>query len=289
MQAEQLIYTIQCAQRLGDVLDTTQLRQQYRQAVCLLHPDRCSLAGAVDALLKLQQLKDEFEQGKSYTDDAGDVLAADMTITFRGEQALLEKSLQNFLLLKNIRTNAAQHFQRYLPTHLEWNGSLQATLAHRAIPLYNLTLPQEHVNWILSRLLEVCAWLAQEGMVYAGINPTSVWIVPETHGIVLPSFYHLTRTDTRLRTISAAYKNWYPAEIFTTKRAETVIDLELCKRTAAWLLGDKSGIGVKLQRTHHPAFVQFLLQRHTDAYACYEAYRNLLAANFESKFYFLTL
>ena len=140
------------------------------------------------------------------------------------------------------------------------------------------------MNWILSRLLEIAAWFAQEGIVHGGINPKSVFLVPETHGIIISSFYHLKRIGQPLETISASYQNWYPATIFTKKVAETAIDLEGCKRTAAYLLGDTSGLGVKLKKTHLPAFVDFLLDRHTNAYDCYREYRALLKRYFEQRF-----
>ena len=131
--------------------------------------------------------------------------------------------------------------------------------------------------------------MAQEGYVHCGINPESVFIVPETHGIIITSFYHLSLDDGRLRTISAKYQNWYPTEIFKEKRAKSIIDLELCKRTAAYLLGDKSGLGIKLKKTHNKDFINFLLNSHSNAFECYQAYRKMLKRNFEEKYHHLSL
>ena len=194
--------------------------------------------------------------------------------------------LKNYQLLKEHDSLSDLNFHRYLPVDMYFNTEvLKATTMQRTMPLTHLNLPQHHVLWILSRMLEVTAWFAQIGYVHGGINPESIWLAPEAHGINLGSFYHLTAVNSRLKTISAKYKNWYPTEIFKTKKATTTIDLELCKRTATYLLGDKSGVGISLKKTHHPALVDFLLNTHDDAYKCYDAYRKLLKKNFKRKFH----
>lgn len=284
-----LIHKINRADALADILDVNNLKKQYREAVKLLHPDHCSLKGAVSALIKLNHLKEAYENDQLIEDDAGTITLINNEIVFQGEAHLLQQSYQNFQRLKRIRTKASGHFHRFLPKAMVLNHSLSAQSKHRIVSAAKLQLPQEHVNWILSRLLEVCAWLAQEGYVHAGIHPESVFIVPETHGIILGSFYHLRPLNAKLKTVSAKYQQWYPNEIFTNKQAISAIDLELCKRTAAYLLGDRSGLGIKLKKTHHIAFIDFLLQRHTDAYTCFDDYRKLLDVNFEKKFYQLTL
>ncbi len=284
-----LIDRIMQAQTLLALFKTLDYKSVYREAVKLLHPDLCQIPAAGEALIRLNQLRLQYEKGRVITDDAGSIWSKDREAIFRGDSYLLEKSYRNLEQLKHIRGEAALHFQHYLPTTVIVSNTIEAQFSHRALPLYGLQLPQAHVNWVLSRLLEVVAWMAEEGYVHGGINPKSVFIVPETHGIILSSFYHMKREGERLRTISATYKNWYPASVFTQKRASPTIDLECCKRTAAYLLGDRSGLGIKLQRTHLPPFINFLLDHHTDPYTCYQDYRKLLRQHFESRFIPLVL
>lgn len=285
-----LIEKIRRARFLVDVVGLSDARRQYRAAARLLHPDRCLLPEAADALRRLNELRKAYEKGNIFEDDAGPIRASPGKLFFSGEQALLEASHRNFLKLKALGSPAALHFHRYLPESMALSATgLSAAFPLRIVPLSGLELPQEHVNWILSRLLEVCAWLAQEGFVHGGVNPESVFVAPETHGILLGSFYHLASRGGMARTISARYRHWYPPGLFKSKRAEALTDLELCKRLAAYLLGDRSGLGVRLQRTRHKAYVDFLLARHTDAYQCYDEYRQLLKRHFEEKFYPLTL
>ena len=289
MNVKALIDRISKAKKLEDVLDINQLKSEYREAVKALHPDLSPYPEATNALIRLNHFMEVYEKGKGFEDDAGPFKVTNGALIYFGERELLETSYRNFTRLTNISNDAARHFRRYLPSTMAMGTDLTAGLADRAVPLSGLSLPQKHVNWILSRMLEVCSWFAQEGFVHAGINPESVLVVPETHGIIIGSFYHMSLEDGRLKSLSAKYKNWYPETVFKTKRARTIIDLELCKRVAAYLLGDKSGMGIKLKKTHNKEFIEFLLDRHTNAYQCYQDYRSLLDRNFEKKFYPLDL
>jgi serine/threonine protein kinase len=172
---------------------------------------------------------------------------------------------------------------------VQGNDTYELVFAKRAIPLGGLTLPQEHVNWVLSRLLEYTAYLAQVDFVHCGLMPENVFIVPENHGIIIISFYHLTRIGSTVKTISAKYKDWYPPELLQTKLATSGVDLEMVKKIAIYLLGDQSGAGVKLRKTHNADFINFLIKRHDDPYNTYKEYRELLKNNFESKFHVLNI
>ncbi len=290
MAPQELINKINNATHLGDVLDLTDWRKHYGDIARVLHPDVCNILGAADAFARLNALKEGWEKGYRLTDDAGAVRAQNLSITFVGDPKLLLQSYRNYGYLKSLNSPAAQHFKRYLPESMSLDAAvLTMNLRHRAAPLTGLILQQGHANWILSRLLEVASWLAQEGWTHGGINPESVFVVPETHGIILTSFYHLTPREGMVKTISAEYKNWYPDALFAKKIAEPLIDLELCKRTTAAILGDPSGLGMKLKLTHNKAFIDFLLTAHPDAFDCYDKYRKLLDKQFPKKFLPLNL
>jgi len=115
--------------------------------------------------------------------------------------------------------------------------------------------------------------------------------VPETHGIIVISFYHMTHLDQQAKTISARYKMWYPTNLFMKKIATPDIDLELCKKIALYLLGDRSAAGTKLKRDKdvHQEILTFFLTKHQSNVDDYQTYRDLLSKNFEKKFYPLDL
>ena len=76
-----------------------------------------------------------------------------------------------------------------------------------------------------------------------------------------------------------------------TQIATQDIDLELCKKIALYLLGDRSAAGTKLKRVPevHQEILTFLLTKHQNEVEDYKQYRKLLSKNFEKKFYPLDL
>lgn len=286
METPLLLEKILAAKSLQDILDINNLDKEFDLLIKQIHPDRCSLPKAHEATCKLNELRNVFKKGKVYGDDVGEYRTNGFTIHFSGDIALLKKSLDMYRQLKSRKDTASLHFHTYLPEHMEIKGNiLYATLSHRAIPLSQLQLPQEHVNWILSRMLECVAWFAQIGYVHAGLTPESVFVVPETHGIIIPSFYHMTPLGRPLKTISGRYQHWYPASTFDKKIAQELIDIELAKKVAIYLSGDPSGSGVRLKKTHHPQFVDFVVRQHDNSFTAFTKYRALLDKYFEKKFY----
>ncbi len=285
-----IIDRIRTARRLEDLLDVNDLSAEFNRIALEIHPDHCKSPFAHEAMSRLNELRSEYIHGQSYSDDAGEYRSNGRTVVFTSDAKLLRRSYDNYLLLKRLNDDASRNFQRYLPESATFDGTtLVFTLLERAVPLVGKQLPQEHVNWILSRLLEFSSWLAQVGMVHCGLNPESVMIVPENHGIQVCSFYHLTQLNHRLRTISGKYRNWYPQSVFIDKKATSTIDLELSQKTAIYLLGDHSGSGVKLKATHHAAFMDFVIAQHHDAYRTFSDYRTLLSTHFPKKFHVLDL
>jgi len=262
---------------------------EYKQFAKQIHPDICSEAGAKDALAKLNSYKEELEKGKSHIDDAGTVTYTILKTSIVGAKPILDFSLSNFNKLLSFKDKMDLDFQRYIPKSAILESGDPSTLtfnfALRAIPLSSLgTLPQEHVNWILSRMLEFIAYIHKKGYVHAGINPDSVYVEPINHGINVMSFYHMTTLDKKMGTASGKWLYMYPDHVKKDKIAKADIDIELCKRTAIYLLGDKSGIGNVLRKTHSIPFIDFCQKKHTDPVQAFLDYRAMLEKNFEKKF-----
>lgn len=278
MDAPALLAKILASRQPDDVFSRANYRKEYLGYLKLLHPDVCRLPGATDAVARLNRYVEQLEAWLKLTDDAGPVrVLPGHRLRFEGDRTLLQQSLANYQRLRALHTPADQHFHRYLPDTLAWEGpALLATTPARVVPLAGLVLPVEHVAWVLSRLLEYVAWLHQAGFCHAGLTPESLALVPETHGLVCLSFYHLTSLNGPLSTISGTYRFWYPDATFAAKRAAPGIDLALAQRTAVCLLGDASGNGVRLRSTVDDRLVDFLLQPQHDAYDAFKEYRQLL-------------
>jgi hypothetical protein len=287
MTAHELIERIQMAKRLEDVVAMPDWRTDYKKLLLIIHPDVCSLSGASLATSKLNALKDKFEKGETFSDESGNFRSNGFTTVFEGDVQLLKTSFQHYHHLKSA---GSLHFRKYLPSEMYWEDrKLVVHSAHRSIPLSHLQLPQEHVNWILSRMLEFTVLLWSLGYTHCGLTPESVWVVPETHGIQVSSFYHMTPLGKKVTSINAHYSGWYPPYLFTDKIAKPYIDIELSKKNAISLLGDPSGSGIRLKKTHLPAFIEFVTVPSYDPVTTYEQYRALLKMHFKKKFHVLNL
>jgi len=264
-------------------------KDTYKEYLTQVHPDKCSLPLAKEAMVKLNNYKDDFEKGKKHKDDAGIITYKLNSLEIIGDEALLKKSLANFNILQLCRDPRFDFFKKYLPLNMRLlsDNELEINLADRSIPLSSLPnpLPAEHATWILNRMIEFSAGLNQIGYIHAGITPESVYIVPETHGIVIISFYHLTKINSRLKTISSKYANFYPQDILQHKTATTNIDTDLAKRNCIYMLGDKSGSGVKLRKDKNtaPELLNFLQKSSLSTYNVGQEYLVLLKKLFVKK------
>lgn len=286
-----LIEKINAATKIEDVISIANFKSEFNAIMKEIHPDKCSLAGASEAAAKMNIWKDLHENGKTYKDDAGSYKTNGYWAEFITPSKSLNWSIENYRLFKQLKNKSDEHFKKYLPGEgkLSADGTFRFVFDKRAIPISGLTLPQEHVNWILNRLLEYCAYLSEIGFSHCGLNPESVFIIPENHGIQICSFYHLTKIGNKIGTISGKYSNWYPQEVFSTKTATPIIDIECSMKIAAYLLGDPSGSGIKFRKTHNEDFINFIISQHDTAYQTLMSYKDLLAKNFKKQFHSLTI
>ncbi len=269
---------------------------EVKKVLIKLHPDICHQPKAEEAFKVLQNLKNLFETGKPFQDDAGDCLTNGYFVRFKGDPTFLEKSAENFKLIKSLNPKGfdLDQFHKYLPDDITFDKDTKEIVVEfdkKAVPLTNQHFEQVHVNWVLSRILEFNIRMNQLGYVHVGINPESVFVVPETHGIKVVSFYHVLPEGASMagKNISGRYKNWYPTNMFSNKIATAEIVLELSKRIGVYLLGDQSGSGVKLKTTQDQKYLNLLQRNDIDPYLFYSDYRNYISANFKPEFITLSI
>lgn len=290
MTAEELITKLKTAKYPTDIFpDYKDWSKLYRDYAKLVHPDVCMLDGAHEAFSKLNSFKLIYGDGMSVTDGVGTTQYTPLkSVLVSNNPTMVQQSYDNYRWLMAFKDDSSVHFQKYLPEtgKILPTGELVFTFYRRCVPIANMEWPvkQEYVNFILSRMLEFCGWINQCGYVHAGLNPDNVWIIPEDHGMVCTSFYHMVKLDKLLKTISGKYASLYDNLASSTqKHASSDIDTTLAKRTAIWLLGDKTGIGNSLKRTHNPEVIQFLQSTHYSPLQCYKEYREVLKRNFDTK------
>lgn len=230
-----------------------------------------------------------------HLDDAGQLTHEGTNIKLVGKPDLIKKSYQNYQKLMALNTENDKHFQKYIPQHITMvsEQELLITLYESAYSLtyvlshFNNKIDQPHVNWILSRILEFATWINTTGYVHCGINLDSLYIVPRNHALVCVSFYHMTKIDQPITTISGRYINMYPSYNIVKKIATPMIDVSCAKKTALFLLGDTSMLGKVFDKDPHynTLFIDFLKYEYDDVLSSYKAYRNLLDSNYTKKFH----
>lgn len=269
-------------------------KQLYRDYSKMIHTDKCSHPKAGDAISRLNGLRDTITKGEPHKDDAGDVrFYQGGSVEITGEPNILKHSLNNWTWLMNAQGKIGDELRKRIPIRGEIkDGMLTFKLPGRALPLSYLIKKQgamelKHVNWILSRMLEFGSLINGLGYTHAGITPDSIYIDPVTHGIYCISFYHMTKLGQKVGTISSRYKGFYPAKLFREKVAIEQIDIDLCKRTAIYLLGDSSGNGSKLRGKIPADLLQYLMKVDTKSFDSYKEWRAILTKNFQPQFHIL--
>lgn len=292
MTDQELISKILLAIKLEDILDVSNLKDEYKAIAAQIHPDKCTLVEASKAMSILNYFMDENEKGKKYHDDLGEFRTNGYWVEYpHSDVKNFAWSLENYRLLMDLKHEDDLFFQKYMPqaAKVASDGTVRFEFGKRAIPISGLVLAQEHVNWILNRLIEFSSFMAQRGFQHCGFTPESIFIVPETHGIQVCSFYHLSRVGAKGGTVSGRYYNWYPQRLLDTRIVDTSIDVEMSKRIAAYLLGDTSGMGNKFKKTHNEDFINFLTSCHNHPVKALHDYKAMLRKNFEKKFHSLTI
>jgi hypothetical protein len=266
--------------------DPSNISSAYQGLMKVIHPDICHLPDAKEAAARLNHFKDEAENGITFKDDVCSINYKFKTVVFTGDEKIIKLSFDNYNKLMSKNDPDSKFFQQYIPLtgRLLAPTKLEFTLPLRGVPMGSVgTVEQKHANWMLNRMLEFCGWLNQEGLCHGGLNPDSVFIIPENHGFICTSFYHLTPLGAPMKTISGKFRHLYPNELFTNKTATPNIDIELAKRSAIFMLGDHSGIGTKLRKTHENEILDFLVRSDSDPKECMREHKAILSKYFNTK------
>lgn len=285
--------TPEAIEKINNATHFGELESEFKILMKLTHADVCSSDEANEAATKLSGLKTEWTKGIKYEDESGTFRSKGLSSIYEGDPVLLKKSLSNYNELLKLKDPSSLHFHKYLPKSMEMkDGELHVTFSKRAVPLTAVKkLDQVHVNWIVSRILEFSSWMSSIGFCHCGLNLESVYILPESHGIQIGSFYMIHSVGDALKGVSGKYKTWYPPSIFTNKKAVYSIDITLAKKIGVYLLGDQSGVGTKLKRdaSVNKEILNFLIEHSEDPLSTWKHYRELLDKLFEKKFYKLKI
>jgi hypothetical protein len=134
-----------------------------------------------------------------------------------------------------------------------------ATLA-QVIEMYPEGLPGRQFVWIFKRMLVALAFAHRWGVVHGCVTPEN-FIINEDHLGHLVGWTHACRPRERIQSISAAYRDLYPQEVFDRQPASPQTDLFMAGMTMKRVLGPKyNSLDSRLK-----ACLNACLQPHRDA------------------------
>lgn len=237
------------------------------------HPDVCKDPNAQVVTQKLIEYLSIINTGYKTKDDIGLVTTKDNIIKFNISTEYVNKS--KTVIDQLLRINDSQ-LNYFLPKEtLIDAGELKCVCYKRIVPLDIMILEPEAVNWVVSRVLGFLVILHFYKYVHAGITPNALWVDPETHGIVFPSFYHSGKFGDKIKTISGKYSKFYPKHFLDDGKLSPELDIQLAKKLALHLYGDKIPKN----------FVKFFgSHKYNSSLDVYNMWRDLLKNNFPKKF-----
>jgi len=294
------------AKHILQICNPKTFKDDFKVLMGKYHPDK--LRGdsrANEVMSKLNSLKDEYVKGLSFTDDAGNYKSNGYVHTWTGDATFRAKSGDNWrkleiLLRKKYKDDALKHFYKYLPDVFSEtkDESKCDTTPVRYIPLSRVNNlltgvenKEKHINWIFSRMVEICSILDSLSMNNLGINPDSIFIDPGFHSAKIMTFYHQTSYGDKIKTISGRWSTFYPSDVISKRISRPGMDVTLAKKTAIYLLGDKSGSGVSLRmnKNVNRAVLEYLMTPEKDGRIAHEKWRKVLKDNFKSEFLILNI
>jgi hypothetical protein len=158
----------------------------------------------------------------------------------------------------------AKQFAPLLPkvedlTRHEGKLYLRVGLLENLVPLsavlgYCRRLKPVHAAWIISRMLNCAVYCDYLHIVNNAFTLDSFFVDPESHaGFDIGGWFFSSASGGKLSALPKENLGIYPASALSRKQAESRADVFMIKRTAAQLLGDATGTGLKLDAGAAPA------------------------------------
>jgi hypothetical protein len=97
-----LIEMIKRAHKIEDVLNVANFKAEFNNIMKQIHPDTCNEAGASDATSKMNIWKDEYENGKAFTDDIGTFKTNGYWVDFKSSIPNLKQSFEHYNMLQRL-------------------------------------------------------------------------------------------------------------------------------------------------------------------------------------------
>lgn len=152
-------------------------------------------------------------------------------------------------------------------------------VALREMDRYRSGIPDQHIAWILARLLSVVGYAHSRGVIHGNIEPAHIMIRPRDHNVALIDWSYAITNQKHGGGFRAINEDFSPPEASTGKPPLPSSDLYSVGKSMIYALGGDVSTG-RIPSSVHPKFsrfVQFLarespIQRAQDAW---EVHRQL--------------
>lgn len=144
------------------------------------------------------------------------------------------------------------------------------------------SIPQKHVAWIVSGMMNIVCYLEWAGLVHGAISPETLMIQPQRHSVhLLGGWGFATRIGTRPTALPGRTTELFPRIAVKGQTAAPEIDMTLVRGVALDCLGKTHGGQLLTERTVPKAFADWIsLPPASRASADYEAWMAALVESF---------
>lgn len=226
---------------------------RFRELAKEWHPDMCKDPNATKVMDHLMRLREAAKRGLKLEGAKEEtVIIPGGTVHFSLDAITLCSKVPTFeqakLWIDNLRKLSPDLARRIPePLLLSPEGTVltlkrppdtvsMTTVMHK----YPEGVPQRHVAWIVSRLLELVMETHKIGRcVCGGLLPESMAVIVDSHGVIPLDWRFTIGNDSKLSRLPEALLSHVPKD----KKARVIIDLAAVNRMAMVLLGDSSGSG----------------------------------------------
>lgn len=101
---------------------------------------------------------------------------------------------------------------------------------------FDLTNEDKQLAWMLKRMLETAAFIADTGYSMLGFTPNSVLFNLDTHEVFIPDFTFMTKLQTKATAMSQTFASFYPPEILNADGVATSTDTYMIAKCIMYLV-----------------------------------------------------
>lgn len=183
-----------------------------------------------------------------------------------------EQMLSSLSQLKYSNDEMKKEFEKYFPKvidHYVTTDNRYIAVVEKTEDVYPMELllkstgnkiPDKHVAWMISRLMNIVCYFNYTGVVHNGIRQSNCYVSPKLHTIFVGGgWWYTTKTGQPMLGTSKDIFEVMPVSAKSTKTSSIVTDIESVKLLGRQLLGDQNCRTLAMSNLAPAAFIDFLV------------------------------